>query len=380
MARKTNHKKGAPKKRQIGKSLAYESGKRNKKTSGNENTDLKRERCARIANDFIGHFSIIPRRYKLNFSQGSKELEQSLSLKNINVSFVKELIFSDATFRKDKGADVGKFRNMSVTSWQALTTEIRRVVKDCGINFEQHEIEVKTLCDGRVRIFRKVFAKELLMNVQNIMTFLRKSKKNEATNVKQKLDVLEDKKQVKRKMLDLKEVEELFEPKAFFNLILKRLHTLKEENDVVPPNLTSSSGSLLWSVPGLKRQNWHQDWPTAREKGEKWKGYPNEDFYEGSVIVAAHKATSKQMFLHFKAKTNDSDKDAKKIGLYPGDAVMFDGDVIHAGDKWTGAERERVFLYVATNNNGRPKVPKIQVRDKNGDKNSQMVVSAGTHF
>jgi ectoine hydroxylase-related dioxygenase (phytanoyl-CoA dioxygenase family) len=84
------------------------------------------------------------------------------------------------------------------------------------------------------------------------------------------------------------------------------------------------------------------------------------------------------MFLHFKEKINDSDELGKKIGLYPGDAVMFDGDVIHAGDGWTHAARERVFLYVATNNNGRPKVPKIQVRDKNGDKNSQMV--SGTHF
>jgi hypothetical protein len=67
---------------------------------------------------------------------------------------------------------------------------------------------------------------------------------------------------------------------------------------------------------------------------------------------------------------NDSKKEEKMIELYPGDAVMFDGDVIHAGDGWRGKARERVFLYVA---NGQSKAPKIQVREKNGDK--KLVVS-----
>ena len=51
--------------------------------------------------------------------------------------------------------------------------------------------------------------------------------------------------------------------------------------------------------------------------------------------------------MHFKEKMNDSKKEEKMIKLYPGDAVMFDGDVIHAGDRWRGKARERVFLYVA---------------------------------
>jgi hypothetical protein len=188
--------------------------------------------------------------------------------------------------------------------------------------------------------------------------------------------MVEDEKQVKRKMLDLqKEGEGLIQPRAFFELILARLETIKE-NGVVPPNLTSSSGSLLWSVKKLQQQNWHQDWSTAHKNGEKWEGYQKAGFYEGSVIVAAHKASKKEpMFLHFKEKMNDSEKEEKMIKLYPGDAVMFDGDVIHAGDRWRGHARERVFLYVA---NGQSKAPKIQVREKNGDK--KLVVSAGTHL
>ena len=31
------------------------------------------------------------------------------------------------------------------------------------------------------------------------------------------------------------------------------------------------------------------------------------------------------------------------IELYPGDAVMFDGDVIHAGDGWRGKARRTGF-------------------------------------
>ena len=375
MPRKTNHHKGVKKRNTRGKSLSSKIMKGNKMS-----TKESKERLERFARAILASFDIVCKLSNLNFSEQSKQLEQNLSFKDINLTYVKNLVSSNRDLKNQiEGADVGIFHKMKDYSWIALTTKIRSVIKQHGINginFEQPEIEVETLLNGKVRIFRKLFADKLLKNLQNIVAFLRTSKKGKASDVKQKRDMVEDEKQVKRKMLDLqKEGEGLIQPRAFFELILARLETIKE-NGVVPPNLTSSSGSLLWSVKKLQQQNWHQDWSTAHKNGEKWEGYQKAGFYEGSVIVAAHKASKKEpMFLHFKEKMNDSEKEEKMIKLYPGDAVMFDGDVIHAGDKWRGHARERVFLYVA---NGQSKAPKIQVREKNGDK--KLVVSAGTHL
>ena len=89
MPRKTNHHKGVKKRNTRGKSLSSKIMKGNKMS-----TKESKERLERFARAILASFDIVCKLSNLNFSEQSKQLEQNLSFKDINLTYVKNLVSS----------------------------------------------------------------------------------------------------------------------------------------------------------------------------------------------------------------------------------------------------------------------------------------------
>ena len=108
MPRKTNHRKGVKKRNTRGKSLSS-------KIMKNEmSTKESKERLERFARAILANFDIVCKLSNLNFSEQSKQLEQNLSFKDINLTYVKNLVSSNRDLKNQIEGNIKKGSNIVV--------------------------------------------------------------------------------------------------------------------------------------------------------------------------------------------------------------------------------------------------------------------------
>ena len=147
-------------------------------------------------------------------------------------------------------------------------------------------------------------------------------------------------KQARRLQLDISEWEEV--PQRLLRT-LERLGFLEKRQ--------MGKFSFLLSKKGNTRQRPHWDWEPAWCKAEvKPLG----------IIVALQPGTRVRVY------SDQWDEEGMAVPLAPGDALIFDGDVLHAGEEYPDAANLRMHFYLDT-----PVSKKLWAALVQKDKNSE---------